>query len=204
MIKAVIFDIDRVLVDSLRLNLMYFNDLFRKFGGKEFTLESYKPLYHLSSKQLIMKFFPEKPPEQVQDILDYSRTIGSKYFKHARLNPGVPEMLEWLGMRYKLGIVSNRRMFDILNHFRIARYFDVKVGALDVKNHKPHPEPLLLALERLEVLPDEAVYIGDARSDLETGRAAGIPVVIYGNDMVRGDFNISDFSELKNIVRGME
>ena len=52
--------------------------------------------------------------------------------------------------------------------------FGVIVGADDVKHPKPHPEPVLSALQQVGAQPGEAVFIGDSRHDLESGRAAGV------------------------------
>ena len=52
--------------------------------------------------------------------------------------------------------------------------FDVLIAADDVKNPKPHPEPVLMALERLGVGPGAATFVGDSPHDMASGRAAGV------------------------------
>lgn len=52
--------------------------------------------------------------------------------------------------------------------------FDVVVGADDVTHPKPHPEPVQVALERLGASASDAVFVGDSRHDLVSGRAAGV------------------------------
>ena len=54
-----------------------------------------------------------------------------------------------------------------------ASSFDVVVGAEDTSRHKPHPEPLLYALDRLGAEPSEAAYVGDSPFDVEAAKAAG-------------------------------
>ena len=56
----------------------------------------------------------------------------------------------------------------------MTKYFDLLVTADDVTNHKPHPEPLLRALERFAATPAEAIYVGDSTHDIVAGRAANI------------------------------
>jgi pyrophosphatase PpaX len=60
--------------------------------------------------------------------------------------------------------------------------FDVVVGADEVTHPKPHPEPVLIALQRLGAAAAGAVFIGDSRHDLECGRAAGVKTaaVLWG------------------------
>ena len=64
-----------------------------------------------------------------------------------------------------------------LEHTGIARYFPVVIGADDTERHKPDPEPVRLALTRLGVAPERAVFVGDAPFDIAAGRAAGVVTV---------------------------
>jgi pyrophosphatase PpaX len=56
----------------------------------------------------------------------------------------------------------------------IERWFDVVVTCDDTAAHKPDPEPILLALERLGVRPEDAAYVGDSPFDVGAARAAGV------------------------------
>jgi pyrophosphatase PpaX len=84
-----------------------------------------------------------------------------------------------------LGLVTSKMRGGALKGLRLAGLeaaFDVVVGADEVTNPKPHPEPVLLALERLGRRPADAVFIGDSRHDIECGRAAGVKTaaVLWG------------------------
>ena len=70
--------------------------------------------------------------------------------------------------------------------------FDLVVGSDDVQHPKPHPEPVLKALERLGRPAAEAVFIGDSRHDLECGRAAGVRTAA----VLWGPFGRSDLEDL--------
>jgi pyrophosphatase PpaX len=56
----------------------------------------------------------------------------------------------------------------------LRRFFDVTVGAEDTTRHKPNPDPLLLALERLGASADDAVYVGDSPFDIQAAKAAQV------------------------------
>lgn len=71
--------------------------------------------------------------------------------------------------------------------------FDVIVGSDEVTHPKPHPEPVALALWRLGVTPESAVFIGDARHDMECGRAAGVTTAA----VLWGPFGRKDLEDLK-------
>jgi pyrophosphatase PpaX len=79
-----------------------------------------------------------------------------------------------------LGVVSAKRRRTIAMAFDfvpLAGYFEVVVGADDTELHKPHPDPLLHALERLGADPGTAAYVGDAPFDVQSARSAGIAAI---------------------------
>lgn len=94
------------------------------------------------------------------------------------LYPGVIEMLIALKAQNKtLGIISTkyrRRLEEILDKFKLADHFSVVIGGEDVKQHKPHPEGLNLAIERLSLSTQEVIYIGDTVLDAQAAGASGI------------------------------
>lgn len=99
---------------------------------------------------------------------------------HADLEPclGIEDaLLRLRDEERRLGIVTAKRRatvqlaFDVLPH--LEDYFDVVVGADDTERHKPDPQPILHALERLGAEPAQAAYVGDSPFDIQAGRAAG-------------------------------
>jgi pyrophosphatase PpaX len=99
---------------------------------------------------------------------------------HVGLEPcsGIEDALRRLrDEERRLGIVTAKRRatvqlaFDVLP--QLEGYFDVVVGADDTRRHKPDPEPILHALERLGSRPEEAAYVGDSPFDVQAARAAG-------------------------------
>jgi pyrophosphatase PpaX len=74
----------------------------------------------------------------------------------------------------------------------LDRAFEIIVGADNVTHPKPHPEPVLKALELLDADPERTVFIGDSRHDLECGRAAGVKTAA----VLWGPFNRSHLEDL--------
>lgn len=75
-----------------------------------------------------------------------------------------------------LALVTNKPtpfVAPLLEVLDIERYFKVVIGGDDVKNKKPHPEPLLLVAERLDLAPAELLFVGDSRNDIQAAQAAG-------------------------------
>ena len=77
----------------------------------------------------------------------------------------------------QLGIISTKyryRILDLLSRYLGDDFLDVVIGGEDVRAHKPSPEGLLAALDRLKVAADEVLYLGDSVVDAQTARAAGV------------------------------
>ena len=98
------------------------------------------------------------------------------------LYPGVASAVEQLRVRgLKTGIVSTKfryRIQAIFANHDAGELFDVIVGGEDVRRHKPHPESLERAIARLELLPEETLYVGDHPVDAQAAEAAGVPFAI--------------------------
>jgi HAD superfamily hydrolase (TIGR01509 family) len=200
MIKAILFDVDGVLIDTLESNARSYSHDFELLGGKPITPEEYKKFYHLPARVMFKRFFPEKSDQEIERIIMTKTERTVRFFKYAKLFPGVMDTLENMKKHFMLGIVTSRMNPKILDYFSIKSLFQEIVCLSDVKNHKPHPEPVHLALERLKTKPEEAVFVGDAQSDLDASRGAGVKVIIYRNSKVKGDFNITDFRDIPKII----
>ena len=92
--------------------------------------------------------------------------------------PGVREALgELVDRSYRLGLVTSKRSSSAgsdLDYFHLTPFFEVVITADDTERHKPDPEPVLLALERLGIDTARATYIGDSPYDLRCAHAAGV------------------------------
>jgi pyrophosphatase PpaX len=118
-------------------------------------------------------------PEVAELITAYREHQMANHDTLVRIYPGVVELLEGLS-GYKLGVVTSKTTTLAargLEHTGIARYFETVVGMDSSKRHKPDPEPVLLALDRLGVGADSAWFVGDSVHDMESGNAAGVATV---------------------------
>ena len=86
----------------------------------------------------------------------------------------------------------------------LEKYFKVDVSYEDTINHKPDPEPLLLAAQKLGVLPEDCVYVGDVENDVVAAKAAGMKSILYSNDkLYNADANFSSFSKLPELIKSI-
>jgi phosphoglycolate phosphatase len=100
---------------------------------------------------------------------------AQEMLKTTRLYPQVAETLESFGTKLKAVVTSKEVRFTkiILDHFDIARYFDVIVGGDTTPARKPDPRPVLEAIRLLGVTAADAVMVGDSENDINAGRRAG-------------------------------
>lgn len=183
MIKAVLFDVDGVLIDSFKANQTYFSDLMQYAGYPAVSEAEYRPMFHLPMLEVIRTLTKGQPDSEVERIRKIAKGDAVVYQDNlVRLQPFVVETLEQLNGTYRLGLVSSRvadGVYKLPQLKPLLSFFDVVITYEDTPRHKPDPQPLQLALEELEVDPLEAVYIGDAQSDVKAAQAAGMKMITY-------------------------
>jgi pyrophosphatase PpaX len=130
-------------------------------------------------------------PEHVDELLHAYRAHNEPLHRNLVPCAGVLDLVRELhGEGRRLGIVTAKRRvtvqlaFDVLP---LEPLFEVVVTAEDSARHKPDPEPIRVALERLGVEPDEAVYVGDSPFDVRAARAAGVASVAVGWGGLHGE-----------------
>jgi phosphoglycolate phosphatase len=204
MTKAVLFDLDGVLVDSYETTITYFQESLSHFGYPKPAKEAFLPLMGYRSLDMIKKLLPDISEEKLTEIFSYSQELSLQYASKIPLFPNAKEALEHIAGRYKTGLITSRGKETtkvILNHHAMTKYFLLVIDRDDIINHKPHPEGLLKAMTFLNVTSDEAVYIGDTAVDAEAAKAAGIPSIIFSQTKPSfGDYRISDLAELPEFI----
>ena len=185
-IRAILFDVDGTLVDSVAMIVAGLGDTYEKFNG---TRPSEAEIVALIGTPLVaqMKLFGLNPDEaELQQLCDY--TI-QQYGVHQHLETEFEDAIEALlrahaaGLRTALVTSRNAVEVEILSqHFRGWSAAETAVSASDVVNPKPSPDPALLAIERLGVSAENAIMIGDSVFDLRCARGAGLRsgAVLYG------------------------
>ncbi len=180
-----LFDLDGTLIDSIDLILRSYRHTMQAHGRglppDEVWMEGLgTPLW------VQFRRWTDDPAEIEAMVTTYRTFNLAHHDALARPYDGVAAEVRALAGRGKrLGLVTSK-MRDGAHRGLVlaglAEAFEVIVGADDVTHPKPHPEPVLRAVERLDAVPSETVFIGDSRHDLECGRAAGVKTaaVLWG------------------------
>ncbi|PKK39586.1 hypothetical protein ABB02_01146 [Clostridiaceae bacterium JG1575] len=178
MIRALLFDLDGTVADTNGLILASFRHTFSAHGVEGVADEAITALFGEPLDRSMTRF---KPAESAAMVATYRVHNKAHHDDLIRPFPGVQEALTALKEKgYLLGIVTSKRQemaSRSLACLGLAPFFDVVVTPENTKEHKPHPAPVLYAMARLGVSPEETLMIGDSPYDLLSGRAAGCQTV---------------------------
>ena len=180
--KAVIFDLDGTLLDTLKDLQEGTNYALRVNGMPERTLDEIRRFVGSGARKLIERVIPGCEKEGVFEKV--MEDFGVYYKEHCKDNtapyPGIMEMLTELKSRgYALGVVSNKPDFAVQE--LIPEYFPDTFASVSGERKgvakKPAPDLIYEAIKKLGVAKDEAIYVGDSEVDLEAAANAGIPCI---------------------------
>ncbi|MGA4670228.1 HAD family hydrolase [Propionibacteriaceae bacterium Y1923] len=180
-VEAIIWDFDGALVDSLPGIAHGVGETITAMGQPARTPEEIRGMLGGGARQIFTMLFGESHPDLVEPALAHFHEHYPRLSTHGvTAYPGVPEALAQLARTKKLAIVTAKMRaatFAVLDKLGLAQYFDLVVSADDVTRMKPDPEGINKVLEELGVAPERAVFIGDMKTDVAAGRAAGVHAV---------------------------
>lgn len=205
--KAVLFDLDDTLADSYSARLFALELALGKAGIRNTSAKEVLQLYDGSPFEPIVNKIATDHGVKYDLYAEYREAILSRPPGSITLYPGVKRVLERLyAQGTKLGVITSKpRVAQLADHYagasqdlhelEIAELFDTVVGYEDTTNHKPHPEPVHLALANLSLTAQDSVVVGDTPADIEAGRAAGCRtcLVTWGATMHRPGDVQADF-----------
>ena len=180
--KAVLFDIDGTMVDSVGAYLEVARGAAEAFGF-EVTEEHVHRALATGSNFWKGVVPPGRSDEDaiVKELSMHAAREWPRVLKEfGKMFAGLAETLDALkALGIKLGIVSGARpeVLDLLRTAGLLDHFEAIVLGSDVSKSKPDPEGLFKCLRQLNVSPAEAVYVGDSPVDIQASRAAGVRVV---------------------------
>lgn len=198
-LKAILFDLDGVIIDSLDRQHFVFNELLKKYKLKTMSKEDFKKkMWGFSLEVIARNHF------QVQDYKKFHKMymeLVKKNVDKGKIFPDTKKVLETVKKnKIKIGLVTNTsrsRAIKDLKFHKIMDYFGVVVSEDDVERPKPFPDPILKACRTLKVEPDETIFVGDTKNDFKAGKSAGCFFV--GVD-THGDLIISKLEDLLQLL----
>ncbi len=209
MLKAVIFDMDGVIIESEPLHYKAYHQMFDEVGIAV-SADLYESLTGKSTinvcKQLKEIFDLEQTPESLAAIKRRHYDFIFENDKTFDLITGVRALIENYhanGLTLVLGSSATMPSIErIFKRFDLNPYFKAKLSGADLKASKPHPEIFIKAAEATGFSPEECIVIEDSTNGIEAALGAGIFCVGYDSfhsknqDYSRADWVIKDFSEI--------
>lgn len=180
-IRAVLFDLDGTLLDSIAVILQSFRHVLQRYVPlKQYSRED---LVRLIGEPLLsqMRYFAGGDEHVAAKMVADYRSHNRALLPSVPLFPLVLETLQELKRRQFLtGLVTSKQRASTMisiDQYHLAEHFDVIVTSDDTQKHKPDPEPLLHAAAKLHVKPEEVVYVGDSVHDVRCALGAGAVAV---------------------------
>ena len=211
--KLVILDFDGTLADTRGLIIMTMQQTIALLGLEPRTDDQCAAMIGLPLKQAFTDLIPMTDEMGEQCAATYRRIFNENNTVYTV--PAFPNVLETLHLLSQKGYTltiassrSHRSLMEFVEDMNLQEVIAYVLGADDVIQAKPNPEPVLKTLEKFGCTPNEALVVGDTWYDIEMGRRAGVRTcgVTYGNGSreellnAGADFLIDDFSELKSII----
>jgi pyrophosphatase PpaX len=208
---VVLFDLDGTLIDSGAMIVASMRHAATTVLGREIPEEELKAAVGGPGLVAQMRALDE---HRVDELVEVYRAHNEPLHESLQPCPGIEEALRRLQREgRRLGIVTAKRVHTVRLAFDVLPWledpFEVVVGAEDTERHKPHPDPILQALDRLGARPEEAAYVGDSPFDVEAARAAGCfaVAVTWGGihpaerlALTRPDALVDDVEELLGVL----
>lgn len=211
-LKLIILDFDGTLADTRGLIVLTMQQTIASLGLEPRTDQQCASMIGLPLKQAFTDLIPMTDAMGGRCVDTYRRIFNENNAAYSiPAFPNVLETLRHLSQKgYTLTIASSRShrsLMEFVEDMDLQEVLSYVLGADDVTQAKPNPEPVLKTLEKFGCTPDEALVVGDTWYDIEMGRRAGVRTcgVTYGNgtreELIHAgaDFLIDNFGELKKL-----
>lgn len=213
MLKAVIFDMDGVIIDSEPTHLKLEIESYKKLGI-EVTEDEHHSFVGSTSRfmwEVLKNKF--KLNQTLEELIENERGIYFKYLNSdecdINLIDGVKELIENLhdnGVKLAIASSSPLNVIEVIaKKFQIGEYFEVFVTGDYVKRSKPEPDIFLFAAEKMGVSPENCIVIEDSNNGVRAAKKAGMKCVGINSDaegrqdISTADIVINSFKEVNYI-----
>lgn len=206
---TILFDLDGTLIDTNELIIQSFLHTLQNYYPDQYKREDVLPFMGPT----LVETFGGMNPDKVDEMVKTYRTFNiSNHDLLVKEFEGVKETIMALKEKgYKIGIVTSKMSDVVMKGLKLTEldpYFEIIVALDHVEKAKPDPGPILLALEKLDSTPEEAIMVGDNHHDIVGGKNAGVRTAavawsIKGREYLakyEPDFMLENMTDLLEIL----
>lgn len=194
-LQAILFDLDGTILDTADDLGAALNFVLTQYNLPIVAASAYRPVASDGAKGLLELGFGEQLQHYDFGLLrqEFLTYYENNIAEFTCLYSGMHELISALDeQNIPWGIVTNKPeglTAKLLPHFPQLNKCQIMVGGDSLSERKPHPAPLLYALDKMQIEPQYCYYAGDAPRDIEAGKRANMPTIIAGWGYI---LNISD------------
>lgn len=200
MIKAVIFDMDGLMIETEHLQSQSFEKVLKEYGKKPIlNKDGVVQLVGITAKKnwvLLKKRY--HIDEAIEVLLAKKRKIYIKLLeKNIAAKPGLYKLVKFLvGHKIKIAVASNsvrQHIEFVLSKLKLIKHFTLLVSGEDLRRGKPFPDIFLKTAKHLKVKPGECLVLEDAEVGIIAAKRAGMKVIAIPNRYTKSqDFSLAD------------
>jgi len=178
--QSILFDLDGTLLDTAPDLVMALNGVLRAHDQSVLPLEVARPYVSRGARGLLQCGFglSEDSPDYAAYVEEFLGLYRESLCEHTTLFDGMSALLDSLDEAKCLwGVVTNKAAgltVPLLKEIQLFNRLHVLVSGDTLPEKKPSPRPLLYACNKAGMLPEETIYVGDDRRDIEAANAAGM------------------------------
>jgi len=203
-VKLIILDLDGTLYDISEAIRKAVDDSIEKYDMSINPNEVMEEIAHLIEK--IQNYPVPKILLNSYELLQVQFLEGISFFRKLRIAiylfnqfnkykeaesiifKGIDDLISKLAKNVKLAILTNNKSQyaeEVLERFKLREFFDIVIGFNEVSEVKPSPEGIIKILDKWNIKPSEAIFIGDMTTDIEAGKAANVKMVCVASGLAK-------------------
>ena len=208
--RAVIFDMDGVIVDSEPRHEQAFLEVLREIGYGDRHGIKFADYIGRTDQDLWVDFVAKhKPTQTLEELLALKRKRVVEILRREQpLFAGLPELVEKLAQKYRLALASGSEravVAEVLALKNLGRLFSATITGSEVARGKPAPDIFLRAAELLGLAPTDCWVVEDSKPGVAAGLAAGMQVIAITNthpakELNHASFVVGSYQEIKELL----
>jgi beta-phosphoglucomutase len=208
--KAVIFDMDGVIVDSMPYHFIAWYEALRPWGIRVSCFEVYAQegqRWESTLKGLFKRAKIKPTPKVLNAVFSLRQRIFKRYFKRFIFQGAYALLVDLKSQGFLLGLVSGSPLDEIkkILPVKLLKLFTSVVAGNQVKNGKPHPEPYLRAARLLRIAPGACLVIENAPFGITSAKRAGMPCIAVSTSLPKeylaaADLVVENLSQIAGLI----